>query len=370
MTSTLCSRFSAVLLPVLLALATAVPAPAQQNPVCSRLEGQLAAFDRGGTDPARAEQVKRFEAAAVKQQFELDRHLATSKRTGCEGTGFFLFGGQPAQCGPLNKQIQQMRANLDRIQADLAHLQGDAGPEREAQRRTILTALSQNDCGPQYRQAAAPQRGGLFETLFGGPGSSIISGLSTPGGESPQGSGYRTVCVRTCDGYFYPISYSTSPSKFNDDERTCQRSCPAAEVMLFSHRNPGEDINHAISVGGQLYSSLPNAFKYRQAFDQSCSCKRSGESWAQALKNIEDTTVERGDIVVNEERAKQLSLPRVDAQGKPIRPEQPPRTAKPDPRTAKPAAPGASPEDEAPIPVPRDPNRPVRAVGPVFIPPR
>ncbi len=362
MTSTLCRRLA----PALLALAACLPAQAQQSQTCLRLESQLAAFDRGASDPARAEQVKRFEDAVNKQQFELDKHLATSRRTGCEGTGFFLFGGQPAQCGPLNAQIQQMRGNLDRIKGDLARLQG-ATPERDGQRRTILAALTQNDCGPQYRVAAQP-RGGLFESLFG-PGS-VFSQSDTP-----QSSTYRTVCVRTCDGYYYPISFATVPSKFRDDERACQRSCPAAEVVLYSHRNPGEDINQAVSITGQQpYTALPAAFKYRQAFDSSCSCRRPGESWAQAMKHLEDNTVERGDIVVNEERAKQLSLPRVDAQGKPIRPE--PRSTRPDPRAGRPAAPAAAPAVTATAIPPEeaaaepDPKRAVRAVGPTFIPAR
>ena len=62
--------------------------------MCQRLEGQLAAIDRGaGGDPARAEQVRRYEEAASRQQGELDRMVAQSRRQGCEGTGFFLFGG-------------------------------------------------------------------------------------------------------------------------------------------------------------------------------------------------------------------------------------------------------------------------------------
>ena len=69
---------------------------------CGTRAGNLAAFDRGTADPARAEQIKKFEDAAGKQQFELDRTLAQSRQAGCEGTGFFqLFGGQPAACGPL-----------------------------------------------------------------------------------------------------------------------------------------------------------------------------------------------------------------------------------------------------------------------------
>src|SRR5690349_12663325 len=74
------------------------PGQAGRNPVCPRLEAQLSAIDRGGTDPARADQIKRYEDAANKQQFELDKLVAQSRRIGCQGSGFFaLFTGQPAQ---------------------------------------------------------------------------------------------------------------------------------------------------------------------------------------------------------------------------------------------------------------------------------
>ena len=376
------SGLAAVLLPALLFLA-ATPAAAQApimqeapqqqpqaNPVCSRLEAQLQAFDSSGPDQMRAEQIRKYEAAAAQQQGQLDRLGAQAKRAGCQGTNFFsIFGGQPAACTQINNQMKQMKGNLDRIEGDLARLQGsDPAPEREGQRRALIGALAQNDCGPQYRQAAAQppqQRGGLFESLFG-PGT-VVSGAP---GEFSQGAGYRTVCVRTCDGYYYPISYSTSPSKFPEDERTCQASCPTAEVMLFAHRNPGEDINQAISTTGQPYTALPNAFKYRQAFDNACSCKRSGESWSNALKGIQDPTAAPGDIVVTEDRAKQLSQPRVDAQGKPIKLEIPPRPAKPGAKPAQPAAPAAEADTAAagePATVKPDPNRTVRQVGPTFI---
>jgi hypothetical protein len=295
---------------------------------------------------------------------------------GCERTSFFvLFSGQPAPCGPLNAKIQQMTANLDRIRADLARLQGAAGPERDAQRRAIVVALAQNNCGPQYRaQVAAtqPRQGGLFETLFG-PRSVFAPSDSSPGW-STSGDSYRTICVRTCDGFFWPISFATDQSRFQDDERTCQRSCPAAEVALYSHRNPGEDVSQAVSLSGQLYSTLPNAFKYRQAFDQSCSCRAPGETWANALRHLEDSTLEQGDIVVNEERARQMSQPRFDAQGRPIRPEQRP-APRPNPRAAQSAPPPPAPAEtgaterpaEPAKPVKPDPNRTVRSVGPTFM---
>ncbi len=357
------SRIAPTMALAALALGLAAgPAPAQQSRACTQLEAQLAAFDRGGAnDPARAEQIRRYEDAANRQQAELERALAQSRQLGCEGRGFFLFSGPaPEQCGPLNRRIQQQRANLDRVQSELTQLQSaSAGSEREAQRRAIMAALAQNDCGPQYQQAAQPRGGGLFEALFG-PGSIFTPGPDTGG---PSGT-FRTVCVRTCDGYFYPISFATTPERFGEDERVCQRSCPAAEVALYSYRNPGGDIREATSISGQPYSSLPNAFRYRQAYDKACSCRAPGETWAEAMKHLEDQTVERGDIVVNEQRSRQMSQPRTDAQGKPVRPD--PRAAQNPVAASQPTPPGVLSE----APAQPDPKRSVRTVGPTFYPVR
>jgi hypothetical protein len=367
--------------PAVLVVATFTAAYAQQNPVCVRLEAQLATFDRSAGDSTRADQIRRYEEAAGSQQIEIERQQALARRMGCGNNSFFvLFSGEPAQCGPQNAKIQQMRANLANISAELERLQGGGGSERDGQRRAILVALGQNNCGPQYQAAVAPapRRGGFFQSLFGpntGPGevSTPDSSAGYPGFSLPSGS-YRTVCVRTCDGFFWPISFAATPDRFQDDEKVCQRSCPAAEVALYAHRNPGEDISQAVSTSGQLYSTLPNAFKYRQAFDAACSCRQPGESWAHALKSTGDNTVELGDIVVNENRAQQLSLPRVDAQGKPIprplaRPEPKPE-AKPAPQVANTAAtpPDAAKSEEAPVKP--NPNRTVRSVGPTFLPAR
>src|SRR5471032_2588175 len=70
--------------------APAPPGAAAANPMCQRLEAQLATVDRGsGGDPAKAEQIRRYEEAASKQQGELDRVTAQAKRQGCDSSGFF-----------------------------------------------------------------------------------------------------------------------------------------------------------------------------------------------------------------------------------------------------------------------------------------
>ncbi|TMK36409.1 MAG: DUF2865 domain-containing protein [Alphaproteobacteria bacterium] len=344
--------------------AGAPPAAGARSQACLRLESQLAMIDRGTFEPAKAEQIKRLEDASAKQQAELDRLGQQAQKQGCQGGGFFaLFSGQSPQCAPLNNQIQQMRANLDRSLMDIQRLQGNSG-EREGQRRGILTALGQNDCGPQYRQYANAGPGGFFEQLFGG-GPSVAPG-------APLAGTYRTLCVRTCDGFYFPISYSTVPSRFAEDERLCQRLCPATEVSLYSYRNPGEDVARAVSASGRLYTDLPAAFSYRKQYNPSCSCRSPGQSWAEALKTgSSDDTVERGDVVVTEEGAKRLSQPRFDAQGKPIKSDRPAPASTPAAAantTLQPVVDSTPAAEEKPE---QDPSkRKVRSVGPNFYPVR
>ena len=281
------------------------PAP-NSNPICVRLEGQLTALTQGSADPLRAEQIRRSEDAIAKQQADLDRTVAQAHKAGCAGQGFFaLFSTFSPQCGPITSQIQQMRGNLDRMMSDLEQLKnGNTG--QEGQRRALIGQLAQNNCGAQYTAAAnswGPQ--GFFDALFGG--GTIVN----PGGDGAPSGTYHTVCVRACDGFYFPISYSTMPGRFSDDARACQRLCPAAEVELYSFRNPGEDMEQAVSVSGQAYTALPNAFRYRKEIIAGCSCRRPGQSWADALKNADDSsTLETGDIVVTDQNAKALSQPK------------------------------------------------------------
>jgi hypothetical protein len=331
------------------------PAASGANPICTRLEAQLASVDRGSDDPARAEQLRRYREAAAKQQSELDRMVVQSRRIGCEGSGFFsLFGGQPAECSGLNSQIQRMRANLDNILSGLERLQGGSA-DREGRRGAVIGALAQNNCGPQYRSAAVQQQRGFFDSLFGGNETVVTppGGAGGPDVPQPASGGYRTLCVRTCDGYYFPISFSTNQSRFRDDEQACHRMCPGAETVLYTHRNPGEDVKAAVSLDGRPYTALPTAFQYRTSYNSACSCRAPGQSWADALKSSSDSTVERGDIVVTEERAKQLALPA----------NQQNRSK----GAAATPAPGAAASADSPE---SDPNRKVRSVGPNFYPVR
>src|SRR6266704_3810987 len=335
------------------------------NPMCPRLEAQLATIDRGGGgDPAKEEQIRRYQDAAAKQQSELDRVTQQAKRMGCDSSGFFsLFSGQSAQCGPVNNQIQQMRANLEQITTSLERLRGGfGGADRENQRRSILLALAQSNCGPQYANAMRGP-GNFLDNLFGNNNNPVPPGADL----GPQSGTFRTVCVRTCDGAYFPISFATVPARFPDDEKTCKALCPAAEASLFTYRNPGEDINQAVSINGQPYTSSPNAFRYRQEFNPSCACKAAGQTWSDALKSIDDRAAaeQQGDIIVTEESAKKMSrVPTKGAAAAAKKGAAPAGTTATAPATPEASPPAANSTAAAPD------NKPIRSVGPTFIPAR
>ena len=281
---------------------------------------QLATIDRGAGsgDPAKDEQIRRYQDSQARQQGELDRVVSQAKRMGCESSGFFsLFNQNSAQCGPVNNQIQQMRGNLDQITTSLERLRsgGLGGADRENQRRSVIATLAQNNCGPQYAAAAREQNqggGGFLGGIFGNNNATPVP----PGNFSGAGGTYRTVCVRTCDGAYFPVSFATVPERFVDDEKTCKALCPATEANLYAYRNPGEDMGQAVSVTGQPYSALPTAFKFRAEYTPGCACKAAGQTWSDALKSVDDKAQleQQGDIVVTEESAKKMQQQKMQAQ--------------------------------------------------------
>ena len=123
--------------------------------------------------------------------------------------------------------------------------------------------------------------------------------------------GFYLVCVRACDGGFFPISFVGDRDSL---ARICQALCPNAETQLYSMPFGGT-IEDSVSMSGSPYSSLLNAGKFEQAVDQSCSCRRKDQSWAEALAGVEARLQRHsGDILVTPEISEQMSRPAAAAQ--------------------------------------------------------
>lgn len=155
----------------------------------------------------------------------------------------------------------------------------------------------------------------FFETLFGGPkpsygppnGYRAPQRLLPPGGinygqpymtsplqpyvrdqddlTSPQverGTKFKTVCVRMCDGYYWPVSFSTTRQRFYRDGGVCQSSC-GSDAKLFYVPSSSGRIEDAQDLSGLAYSRTPNAFRYRKALVDGCACRP--EPWSEAEMN-------------------------------------------------------------------------------------
>lgn len=78
-------------------------------------------------------------------------------------------------------------------------------------------------------------------------------------------------CVRLCDGRYFPLPRRTGTVNMSSAQ-ICSAMCPAARTEVFN----GKIIDHAISSEGKPYSSLKNAFVYRQKTVEDCTCKHDG----------------------------------------------------------------------------------------------
>jgi hypothetical protein len=121
-----------------------------------------------------------------------------------------------------------------------------------------------------------------------GSDTNVVVGISLPDEDewasyqpwTPKRSGlYRTVCVRLCDGAYFPMTFATSREQFKADALRCETSC-GSPSRLFVSRHPSEDAEDLVDVHGGAYADLPNAFKFRSAYDPACTCH--AQPWDEA----------------------------------------------------------------------------------------
>lgn len=82
----------------------------------------------------------------------------------------------------------------------------------------------------------------------------------------------RTLCVRLCDGSYWPISDQTTRKGIARDAKQCEQACPGRS-RLFVHRNPGEEPSEMRDLGGRPYSKVQNAFRHQREYVADCTCR-------------------------------------------------------------------------------------------------
>lgn len=231
---------------------------------CGALQAELARLQAGGGSAGEAAKYRR---AWQEQGYVLQETRRQARAAGCYGGGFLFFRVQPQPvCRTLIPRIRQMEANLGKLQ----RLRAGSGSGTASQARRIRQRMVREGCyGP-------PGGGKEVRSLRDLP----ESGEPLPGGAEDgftiRRGTYRTLCVRACDGYYFPISFATTRDRFVDDQQSCQAICPGAKVDLYVHANPGQQSEDMVSLSGARYTDLPSAFRYRTSYDASCSCKTGG----------------------------------------------------------------------------------------------
>jgi hypothetical protein len=205
----------------------ATPAVAQ-SPLCADLQSQYVAAL--GTMPERTVGI----GQRLLDMEKLSRELANAQMAARQGNcnRLLFFGPRPSP------QCPAIMAAVGRLQQQIAQLRGTRSlfaisPEEERDR--LRGWLMQNGC------------------------------------DVPQAGGMRTICVRTCDGYFFPISFSTSRQNAGRDAAICRAMYAAdGQAELYMHVT-NRNIGDAQSLSGRRYGDQPYAFLFRQAFFSTCA---------------------------------------------------------------------------------------------------
>ncbi|TCR83973.1 DUF2865 domain-containing protein [Rhizobium sp. BK376] len=354
----------------LLPLIAATPVAAQNQSVCDELHGRLANIPEVVST---SHSVRRYSNAIDEQTSAVRRLQAEMQDRGCHsGSGVIINGQDAAVC-------DQLETSLGRLQEDLQFLierrdeSQRAGGSDDVLRDQLETALRQNGCEDSAAAnpdtiitnrpevPATPEQQAMRTDTFiqpmdrsGGPQPGYdyyqAAPMNYPTG-GPYGAGLQTVCVRTCDGGFFPLTTNASPVNFQHDAETCSRMCPGVPTELYFRYLPNQESSEMVSAAtGAPYSAMPYAFAYRKRAPgekSSCTCDMSA--------------------YYEEMQREKASIQPQSVQPQPVAPYSSITTI----TTAKPPSPQpqtATTAQPAPADRPYDPTaRKIRQVGPQFL---
>ena len=181
-----------------------------------------------------------------------------------------------------------LRNTLSRMKRNLRSLQGKTsrkGSGSKRKRHLLLRAMKRQNCS-DTRQASI-KRTSILDQIFGSSENKRRRQRARKDRRSLKRTRknhrnrersteerlynyntVRTVCVRTCDGYYFPVSFSTNKRSLNRDSESCNNLCPGTDRKLYYHKTSGQGVEEMISIeDGNPYTSLPSAFAYRKSYN-------------------------------------------------------------------------------------------------------
>ncbi len=281
-----------VVLPLALAMLLIQQFPSDaKSRTCVRLERQLASLSSNRRSGSRLKLLN-YNSVIKRQKDHIKRANRKLHQGGCLGRAAKK-KSRNRSCRGLISALRKMESNIANLRRKRERLKGGGGSTNR-KRRQIKSALAANRCNRLQPVTAARRSGVIIKS--GAKRKAVVKQARLNRQQSRKGRNrrekdrlrktilrqrpksprntYRTLCVRTCDGYYFPVSFSTTRTNFERDFEVCQAKCPGAEIELYYHNSQRESSEEMISRNnGKLYTSLKNAFKYRETVTPGCSCQ-------------------------------------------------------------------------------------------------
>jgi hypothetical protein len=238
--------------------------------ICDRLGFELANLE-GRDEPA--DEVGKFGRAIAAQKQSLQNLDLGMRKAGCSAGSISVIGGPNAgECSRLEAKKSRMQRNLQILENKQVSLMSeDAGGGK---RSRLVAALSENHCDEEPVLVSTPGEDGSEPLVHDDPNG--LETIRVPsdepdyngrqfvdlGGAAMNGN-YRTMCVRTCDGAYFPISSHASPLNFGRDAQVCSMMCPGTATELYYHPLQSESSEMRSASTGRPYDELENAYRFR-----------------------------------------------------------------------------------------------------------
>ncbi len=238
-----------------------------QTHSCSALKNTARSLERNRDFRSLAKNTKTIQRTAS----ELKKVERQFVRSGCQkilNAKKRLTG----QCRTLARKIIRGRSDINKLKAKVG-----TGQAIARQRENILKQLANNTCSNSNNNFNSIQNKNknLFDILFGNNNNIITTEI--PNVRIDLNT-LRTLCVRSSDGYYWPISFSTTEQYLSLDAAACAEQANGHDVELYYHKNPGQEADDMINMAGIPYKSMPNAFLFRSEFIQNNIFKRQKSS--------------------------------------------------------------------------------------------
>lgn len=161
-------------------------------------------------------------------------------------------------------------------------------------------------------------------------------------GPPDSGGPYKTVCVRACDGFYFPLRHNARRKNFASDVKSCRNACGSDARLYYYPLNGADGPDTMVDLSGRKYSEQPKAFVYRRSRVEGCACKPDPWSYEEAQRHQSYADQEAIELAKDEAfvkaREAEVKAAKADTKTQDVAAAE---IAKPVPEPAVPAADGS-----------------------------